>query len=182
MEPKVVIANAIKRERERAGLSLSALATKADLAKSTLSQLETGNGNPSIETLWAIATALSIPFSFLFEHAVPQHQLIRANAGETISSSVADFSAVLLDKTPIGRMRDIYRIHAKKGEIRHAAAHPNGTMEHAIVSSGQMRVGPSQMTEKLGPGDYYRYPSDIAHSYECLSDDATLILIMDSIA
>lgn len=180
MEPKIVIANAIKRERERAGLSLSALANKADLAKSTLSQLETGNGNPSIETLWAIATALSIPFSFLFEHSVPDHEVIRADEGDELSSNVAHFSAVLLDKAPINRVRDIYRINVKKGEIRQAAAHPNGTIEHALVSHGSMRIGPSQMEETLNTGDYYRYPGDIAHSYECLSDEATLILIMDS--
>ncbi|MTI10677.1 helix-turn-helix domain-containing protein [Curvivirga aplysinae] len=180
MEPKIIIANAIKRERERAGLSLSALANKADLAKSTLSQVESGNCNPSIETLWAVATALSIPFSFLFEHSNPKHELIRANEGDEVSSKVAHFSAVLLDKAPINRMRDIYRIHAQKGEIRDATAHPTGTIEHALVASGCMRIGPSQMQEELNAGDYYRYPGDIAHSYECLSEEATLILIMDS--
>ena len=50
MNPTELIASAIGRERERAGLSLSALAAKAGLAKSTLSQLEAGKGNPSIET------------------------------------------------------------------------------------------------------------------------------------
>ena len=44
-------------ERERAGMSLAELA-RAGLAKSTLSQLESGTGNPSLETLWALAMAL----------------------------------------------------------------------------------------------------------------------------
>ena len=39
------LAAAIRRERERVGLSLSELAKRAGVAKSTLSQLEAGTGN-----------------------------------------------------------------------------------------------------------------------------------------
>src|SRR5256885_15741486 len=63
--PIAVIAASIRRERERAGLSLSELAKRAGIAKSTLSQLESGLGNPSVETLWALGGALGVPFSRL---------------------------------------------------------------------------------------------------------------------
>src|SRR5947207_1806494 len=46
-DPKPVIARALRRERGRVGLSLTELARRAGIAKSTLSQLEAGNGNPS---------------------------------------------------------------------------------------------------------------------------------------
>ncbi len=52
------IAAALRRERTRAGLSLSELAKRAGIAKSTLSQLEGAGGNPGMETLWALAVAL----------------------------------------------------------------------------------------------------------------------------
>ena len=52
--PLGLIARSIRRERERVGLSLSELAKQAGIAKSTLSQLESGTGNPSVETLWAL--------------------------------------------------------------------------------------------------------------------------------
>ena len=51
--PLDVIAASLRRERERHGISLAELARRANLAKSTLSQLEAGVGNPSIETVWA---------------------------------------------------------------------------------------------------------------------------------
>jgi transcriptional regulator with XRE-family HTH domain len=50
-----------------AGLSLTELARRAGIAKSTLSQLESGAGNPSVETLWALAVALGVPFSRLVD-------------------------------------------------------------------------------------------------------------------
>ena len=57
-----VIADSLRRERRRTGLSLSEVARRAGLSKSTLSQLESGAGNPSLETLWALAVTLDVPF------------------------------------------------------------------------------------------------------------------------
>ena len=64
-QPITVIAQSLVRERTRAGLSLAEVARRAGIAKSTLSQLEAGNGNPSLETLWALCVALDIPFARL---------------------------------------------------------------------------------------------------------------------
>jgi transcriptional regulator with XRE-family HTH domain len=181
MKPADLIARAVKREREQANLSLSALATKANLAKSTLSQIEAGQGNPSVETLWAIATALGIPFSFLFESASSESHLIRADEGSILTSDSSEFFATLLSKCPPGRRRDLYRVTLHKGNARHAAPHPQGTIEHAIVCTGTLRVGPQDNAEDLQCGDYFRYPGDIPHLYEALSETASFLLVMESI-
>ncbi len=60
-QPISVIARSLVRERQRTGLSLAEIARRAGIAKSTLSQLEAGNGNPSPETLWSLCVALDIP-------------------------------------------------------------------------------------------------------------------------
>lgn len=180
MNPRKLVANAIGRERDRAGISLSALALKADIAKSTLSQLEAGKGNPSIETLWAIASALDVPFSFLFENTDPTHRLIRAGEGDLLISESAEFCTLLLDKCPLTNRRDLYRTTLSKGSVRKAKAHPRGTMEHAMICQGKVRIGPLGASEDLSSGDYFTYPADVPHSYEALSDTATLFLVMDS--
>ena len=46
--PRLLVAAALRRERERSGLSLTEAARRAGLGKSTLSQLESGAGNPSL--------------------------------------------------------------------------------------------------------------------------------------
>ena len=163
-----------------AQISLSALAAKAGLAKSTLSQLEAGKGNPNVETLWAIATALNIPFSSLFESASSHCALIRVTEGVSLPSGRSDFAAVLLNKCPPDRRRDLYRISLKPGSVRQSEPHPRGTLEHAFLCSGQMRLGPVDGPAEMGPGDYFRYSGDVAHSYEALGEDALLLLVMDS--
>lgn len=180
MTPNMIIAAAIRRERALAQMSLSALAARAGLAKSTLSQLEAGKGNPNVETLWAIATALNLPFSALFDMAAPTRALIRAHEGAGIGSDQADFMAVLLDKCPPDRRRDLYRLHLRQGAARRSEPHPPGTLEHAILCTGRVRLGPQGDEVELGPGDYLRYGGDAPHSYQALTPEALLIIIMDS--
>ena len=65
--PIAAIAASLQRERKRVGLSLAEVARRAGIAKSTLSQLESGTGNPSVETLWALSVTLDVPFAQLVE-------------------------------------------------------------------------------------------------------------------
>ncbi|GHE02974.1 DNA-binding protein [Defluviimonas sp. 20V17] len=179
-KPTTIIADAIRRERALAQMSLSALAARANLAKSTLSQLESGKGNPNVETLWAIATALGIPFSALFESASTHSQLIRVEEGVELTAGEAGLATVLLDKCPPDRRRDLYRVRLRPGSVREAEAHPRGTVEHAFVCNGRVRLGPAGGKAELGPGDYFRYDADIAHSYEALGGEALILVVMES--
>lgn len=180
VNPSLVIARSIQRERQKAGLSLSALASEAGLAKSTLSQLESGQGNPSIETIWSIANVLGVPFSHLFEMPSNEVKLVRSGEGQRVPSEVANFDTVVLDKCPPARRRDLYRAQVTKGVVRQAAAHPAGTVEHVFVISGEVRSGPVDQPEALKTGDYYRFPADVPHFYEAQTDEATLIVVMES--
>src|SRR6185436_17427163 len=93
--PLATIASALRRERERVGLSLTELAKRAGIAKSTLSQLESGTGNPSVETLWALGVALGVPFSQLVEPPAPQVRVVRAGEGARIPSEQGDYAGIL---------------------------------------------------------------------------------------
>lgn len=175
-----MIAQAVQRERLRAGLSLSALADAAGLAKSTLSQLEARKRNPSIETLWAIATALGVPFAQFFEVSTPEAVVIRAGEGDAIAAETPGQLVVLLANCPMGVRRDLYPMSLQPELARVAAAHPPGTVEHLIVISGQVRLGPEGQLIEAGPGDYYRYAGDVVHRYEALGAEALLVLVIES--
>src|SRR5579875_1148688 len=137
-----LIAASLRRERDRTGLSLSEVARRAGLAKSTLSQLESGSGNPSVETLWALATALGVPFSRLVDPSRPGIRVIRAGEGPVIYAEHANYAATLLASCPPGARRDIYRVRAEPGEPRLSTPHIPGTLEHMVLGTGQAEVGP----------------------------------------
>ena len=177
--PLDTIARALRAERERVGLSLTELARRAGLAKSTLSQLESGSGNPSVETLWALAVALDVPFSRLVEPRPPSVRVVRAGEGPRIPAEQAEFTGTLLAAGTPHTRRDIYVITIEPGADRQAQPHIPGTVEHLIVSAGRIRTGPAEQPIDLGPGDYAAFAGDAPHMYQALEPGTWAVLVME---
>lgn len=179
--PREAIAAALRRERERVGVSLSELAKRAKIAKSTVSQLEAGTGNPSVETLWALGVALGVPFSRLVDPPTRQVRVIRAGEGPGVPSEQASFTGTLLASCPPGARRDLYLMSIEPGPARHADPHIPGSVEHVICTGGRLRTGPLESPIELEPGDYAAFPGDAPHLYEALAPGATAVVVMEHV-
>ncbi|ADX45595.1 helix-turn-helix domain protein [Paracidovorax avenae ATCC 19860] len=177
--PIDLLASAVRRERERLGLSVSELAKRARIAKSTLSQLEAGSGNPSLETLWALATALGVQVTRLIAEPLADVHVVRANEGVALASEQANYAATLLAVCPAGMQRDLYRLAVQPGEPRASDSHLPGTVEHVVLCSGRARVGPAGRPVELAPGDYARYAADARHVFEALEPNTTAVLLIE---
>jgi transcriptional regulator with XRE-family HTH domain len=177
--PLATIAVALRRERERVGISLAELARRAGLAKSTLSQLEAGSGNPSIETLWSLGVALGVPFSRLVEPPAPLVRVVRAGEGPRLHADRSDFTAGLLTAGSPHSRRDLYIMELEPGDPREAEAHIPGSIEHVVVAAGRMTAGPAGETVEVSAGDYVTFPGDVPHHYEALEPGTWAVLVME---
>lgn len=177
--PQEIIAAALRRERRRSGLSLTEVARRAGIAKSTLSQLESGTGNPNLETLWALCVALDTQFSRLLDPPRPAVQVIRAGEGPTVAAARTDYQATLLAGCPPGARRDVYRITAEPGPGRLSNPHLPGVMEHVVLSSGRALVGLPDSPVTLEPGDYAGYPADVPHLFQALRPGTCAVLVSE---
>lgn len=173
------IAASLRRERTRVGMSLSELAKRAGIAKSTLSQLESATGNPSVETLWALGVALGVPFSRLVDPPRPEVQVIRAGEGPAVPSERANYTATVLSSCPPNARRDIYVLRVEPGPARESDPHMPGTVEHLVVGNGRVLAGPSEQPVELGPGDYITYPGDVPHICKALEPGTTGVMVME---
>lgn len=177
--PIDLIASSLRRERERAGLTLTEVARRAGMAKSTLSQLESGTGNPNLETLWAICTVLGVQFSRLLEPPRPSVTVIRAGEGPAVAAGDSNHRATLLAACPPGVRRDVYWIDAEPGKPRVSEPHPRGVMEHVVMGYGRSLVGIAGEPVELSPGDYACYPGDVPHVFEALSPGTRAVLVLE---
>lgn len=173
------IGSAIKRERTSAGLSVSELARRSGVSKATVSHLESGEGNPSVETLWALGDALGVPFARLVDEDVEPVTLIRAADAPLIRSASADYVAALLSASPPHARRDVYLIRADPSGPKVSAPHVRGTVEHVILVSGSALVGPEAAPVELSPGDYLSYPGDAPHIFDAQHEGTTAVLISE---
>ena len=175
---EIVAAN-VRRLRERAGLSLNQLAASAGVGRSTLALLESGNANPSIETLWAIARALGVPFGTLVELSRPDVRVVRAGEGVRFSAEEATFRSRLLASSNRRGSTELYVIEAEPDAPRLADGHVTGVVEPLLVLDGGLRAGPREAPVTLGPGDLVTFDGDVPHLYEALEPGTRAVLWMD---
>ena len=180
LSPSRQIAAALKRERLRAGLSLSEVARRAGVGKSTMSGLENGSGNPSLETMWALAAALDIPLARLLDPPPAEVALRRTADLPSLPSTTANYVATLLSPSPPNVRRDIYFIRAEPGEPRQSQPHPLGTVEHAVLGRGAARIEVLGRSYELGVGDYLTYPGDQPHVFTALEPGTNAVFVVES--
>jgi transcriptional regulator with XRE-family HTH domain len=86
------IGSALERERKHRGLTLRDLAAKAGVSASLLCSIEKGRVNPSVSTLFELATALEVPPQTFFgpPGAEPRTIADPDEGDEEVTLSVAD--------------------------------------------------------------------------------------------
>ena len=66
------MAHILRREREKAGLSMNEVAQRAGLSQQMVSYVERGMRNPTLETLLRIASAIEIDLAAVISQAVKE--------------------------------------------------------------------------------------------------------------
>ncbi|MFB9905935.1 helix-turn-helix domain-containing protein [Allokutzneria oryzae] len=172
-----VLAANLRALRERRGLSLSELARRSDIAKGTLSQLESGTGNPTIETVFSLSNALEVPVSSLLTERVAQDVVLIRSAGLDVLSGDAVDLRMLRRMDVTDTVFELYDQRVRPGETQRSTGHPG--REHTVVTSGFLRVGPAEAPYTLGPGDYVCFSAQQPHLYEAVDGPVTSVLLLE---
>jgi transcriptional regulator with XRE-family HTH domain len=170
------LARNILRLRTLRGLSLSALAEQSGIAKGTLSNLERGQGNPTLETIFALSRGLGVPIGDLVtaEEDVAPMFVGRHQATQIRGSAV---ELMLYDRFPsTGSATEIYDFRCLPGSRQVSRGHPG--IEHIVVKQGRLLTGPTASPLEVGPGDYVSFPSWDEHAYEAVDEVVEGVLVI----
>jgi transcriptional regulator with XRE-family HTH domain len=171
-----VVGDNLKRLRAERALTLSDLGRASGVAKATLSALEGGRGNPTLETLSALAAALAIPMGDLITSADPAPvTVVRGDEGTGIPGT-ANMLRLIAGFAPGGTV-EIYEAVWPKRSTRNAGGHGPGTREHVLVTRGGLKVGPLGREVGLSAGDYATFAADEPHLYEARAGTRALLLM-----
>jgi transcriptional regulator with XRE-family HTH domain len=171
-----VVGTNLKRLRSEQALSLSDLARASGVAKATLSALEGGRGNPTLETLSALAAALQVPMGDLITAADPAPvTVVRSDEGTSVPGTANDLR-LIARFTPGGTV-EVYEASWPKRSTRNAGGHGPGTREHVFVTRGGLKVGPVGREVGLAGGDYATFAADEPHLYEARASTRALLLM-----
>lgn len=171
---------AMRKER---GLTLEGLARLSGVSRSMLSQIERGQTNPTLGTVWALSEALHTDISELIgaDRGKRRARIDVASESYTPQIRSEDGLCVLKILSPADRVGSVewYELHIRPGGVLRSEAHARGTMEHLTVLSGTLKVEAGAEVANVSPGATARYAVDIAHCItNCGSEDASALLVV----
>ncbi|QNA92965.1 MULTISPECIES: helix-turn-helix domain-containing protein [unclassified Microbacterium] len=164
----------IRSTRVARRISLGSLASATGLGKGTLSELERGLRNPTLDTLFAIATCLGLPLSkLLVDDDAPGR-----GAPDAIHASGQSVDALLVDRwADAAALVEVYRLTISQ-ETRHSLSHAPGVVEVLTVITGHVEVGVEGDTVHLRSTESHRFEGDRPHLYRGIAEKSSAILVM----
>jgi transcriptional regulator with XRE-family HTH domain len=145
-------------------LTQETLAKAAGVPRSTIANLESGEGNPSLTVLVKVATALGAPIDELL--AAPHAKVRQWRAGE-IPTSTQGRGVHLRSLVPEPVPQEMLTLmeFAPKGVMR-GTPHLPGTREFFTCLAGKVTIFVAGGRHDLGAGDVLAFPGNVAHSYQ----------------
>jgi quercetin dioxygenase-like cupin family protein/DNA-binding XRE family transcriptional regulator len=162
-----IVARNVRSARVAAGLSLDALAARAEVSKGALVALEGARGNPNFATLVRLADALGRSVSSLMDDA-REEPIVVVDVEDVppLWTGPAGGTARLLLTNARPAPVEVWRWRLLPGERHDSHAHPPGVTETLTIVRGQMRLVVGDTTRPLHAGQTTAFAADAPHAYE----------------
>lgn len=162
----LIIGNKLKDIRNKRNLSLDEVTKLTGVSKAMLGQIERGQSNPTVSTLWKISTGLKVSFSLFIDENHDDLNVISQN----------DINPILEDNNKM-RLYPIFPFDANKGfeiftielesDCNHMSTpHSDGVEEYIIVTEGKIEMDIDNKKFTLQKGNSMRFTANKPHTYK----------------
>jgi transcriptional regulator with XRE-family HTH domain len=170
----------LRRLRVKRGLSLERMAKASGVSRAMLGQIELGHSTPTINVVWKIARALDVSFATLItEHAATSTAIVLRDRAKLLTSHDGRFTSRALFPFDEPRNVEFYELNLAANSAEEADAHPVGTTENLVVTSGTLELTVGKDRHQLCTGDAIFFEADVPHVYRNPgSVNLTMYLVM----
>ncbi len=160
----------IRARRNRLGLTLEALAARAEISRAMLSEIERGTKNPTIRVVVRIAGALDCSVSELLGEPTPstteRTTIVRRADRRTLVDPRTGVERQSLSPSLLRRGAEVVWYHIPPGSCAGPfPPHPLGVEEHITVVRGELRCHLAGRQIDLREGDAVSFPADVEHQF-----------------
>lgn len=169
------VARNLRRYREDRGLSLAEIGRRAGLSKQTVASIESGEGNPTVDTVERLAAALGVSIRALMselgiETLVQRRDEVPWRDDGTLQIRQLDHAFGSGYVTNV-----IIRLEANRGASMRGPQGA-GALRHCLVIEGRVRIGPFSLPVMAQAGDFLRFPADAPQLFEAVTPQATVFV------
>ena len=170
-----IVAKNIKRLREEKKLSMEELAKLSGVSKSMLAQIERGDGNPTLSTLWKISNGMKVPFDALTVRPKSPYEIVKTAEIQPLLEDGGKVRNYSLFPDNENRRFAVYYLELEEGSYWESEPHLRGTTEFITIFTGKIEIladGQSFIVEK---GESIRFRADTIHSYKNIGNETAIL-------
>jgi transcriptional regulator with XRE-family HTH domain len=168
----------LRQHREKIGLSVRSLATRAGFSPSFISQVENGIASPSIGSLEKIAACLQVTLAELFhERDGFASTVVRAKNRPRLESGWSQAEIESLGSDPASRL-DPLLITLQPGGASGKKGHAINREQFVFIVSGQVILTMNEIEQELSTGDAVTVRSHTAALWVNLSKRPVQLLFI----
>ena len=161
--------------RQQRNISQQQLSTDAGIPRSTITHMESGEGNPSLNNLCKLATALNVSIEELLSRPRSACTLLRAADVPVLkrSGGKVQVHKLMPDKV---RGIELDKIEITPHSSMGGKPHLRGTKEYLMTLQGAVTVAVAGDEYEVGAGDVLAFPGDQRHAYRNAGAEPALAL------
>ena len=167
------LAAIVRGERSLRGWSLDRAASRLDVSRRLLTQIEAGSANPSLSTLLSIANGFGIDLTKLISGPSSTVDVVlqsdNASADVLWSTDAGSRAQLLVGKGPL----EMWSWRLEPGDTRRSSAHAANSLEALVVTTGSIEIAiDGSETTTVSKGQSLIFTAHHPHEYRNTSDRA----------
>ncbi|MBD2864364.1 helix-turn-helix domain-containing protein [Paenibacillus oceani] len=161
----VRIGHNLQRIRKMRGLSLDKMANLTNVSKGTLHQIERGELQPTVTTVWKIATGLNVSFSALLKEEEAAVTIATRKEVPDVTEDDGRCRVYMLFPFDPQTRIETFTITISPGGRYTSPPHNDGVQEYITIVSGVFRMEVQEEPYTLREGQAIRFAGNVRHSY-----------------
>jgi transcriptional regulator with XRE-family HTH domain len=174
-----MLAANLRRLRIARHLSLSELARGTGMSKATLSGIENGYANPTLDTLAGLAAALRVSVTELLDD-LPLGEVRISRAGQSGFSIRSGFAQRPLETFAACAGAELAEIALEARQSLELGPGQPSARVCVYVLEGPLIAGPVERSTELDAGDYISFPADEPYLYSTARAPARALQLLVS--
>ncbi|WP_432664319.1 helix-turn-helix domain-containing protein [Wukongibacter baidiensis] len=171
----LLISMNLRRIREEKKLSLDKVAKMTGVSKSMLGQIERGESNPTITTVWKIANGLKVSFTSLLSQPQSDTVIVTEDDVEPLIADNGKYKLYPFFPYEDGRRFEMYKVEIERGGYLSAEPHGQETYEFITVFQGEITIRVDDEEYTVKQGDSIRFRADKPHAYHNSGKELTRV-------
>lgn len=170
-----IVAQNIKRLREENKLSLDELAKLCGVSKSMLAQIERGDGNPTLSTLWKISNGMKVPFDALTVRPKKPYEIVKKSEVQPLLEDGGKVKNYSLFPDDENRRFAVYYLELDEGSFWASEPHLKGTTEFLTIFTGKIEINAGGQRFIVEKDESIQFKADTVHSYRNVGNEPAIL-------